>query len=249
MKKAELYIGCCGFRWSQEKYFNQFLTVEIQHTFYQPPQLTTLERWRKDAPQSFEFTIKAWQRITHAGTSPTYRKLKKPLSEEEAQTCGNFQPSEVVWSAMKTTLECAKVLKADKILFQCPAAFIPSEQNIENFRNFFTEPRPKNIHYLWEPRGKWPEALIYELCEELNLIHVVNPFMQTSVTRGLYYYRIHGRSGKQMYSDEDLKELSDALIPGEKTYVLFNNVYMIKDAERFQTLFSGENLQSPNKLS
>lgn len=237
MKKSPIHIGCCGFRWSQSKYFQTFKVVEVQHTFYQPPQIKTLEKWRAEAPADFEFTIKAWQRITHLGNSPTYKKIRKPLSDEEIEGCGHFQANSVVESAMRATLECAAALRAEKILFQCPPSFTPTEENIENLRRFFKKaPRGKNMRYLWEPRGKWSEALIYELCEELSLTHVVNPFKDAPVTGRLYYYRIHGRGGKQVYSDEDLRELVEAIVPGVETYVLFNNVYMIQDAERFKKL-------------
>ena len=34
--------------------------VEIQKTFYQPPQEKTEEKWRNQAPSDFEFTLRAW---------------------------------------------------------------------------------------------------------------------------------------------------------------------------------------------
>ncbi len=235
-----LRIGCCGTRTARKKYFESYTLVEVQHTFYEPPQLTTLQKWREEAPENFEFTIKAWQRITHLGSSPTYRRIRKPLTEDEAAGCGGFRPTDVVDEAMARTLKCAEALQADKILFQCPAAFKPVDENIENLNNFFRRPRPNHMRYLWEPRRKWPEALIKELCDDLDLIHVVNPFTDTPVTHGFYYYRIHGRRGKQEYSDSDLQELAEAVVPDEETYVLFNNVRMLQDAERFKRLFVTE---------
>jgi len=67
-------LGMCGFTIGADAYFRQFPVLEVQHTFYDPPPLKTLESWRAKAPADFEFTIKAWQVITHAGTSPTYRR-------------------------------------------------------------------------------------------------------------------------------------------------------------------------------
>lgn len=58
-------IGCCGFAMGQQEYFRQFQVVEIQNTFYRLPRLATAEKWRRAAPPSFEFTMKAWQLITH----------------------------------------------------------------------------------------------------------------------------------------------------------------------------------------
>lgn len=86
--KAPVKIGCCGFRSSRESYYPLLPAVEVQHTFYQPPQLATLAKWRKEAPADFEFTIKAWQLITHQSSSPTYRRLKRELTSSEKEGNG-----------------------------------------------------------------------------------------------------------------------------------------------------------------
>ena len=76
-------VGLCGFSMAQSKYALHFPVVEVQHTFYQPPAAATLDRWRAAMPAAFEFTIKAWQLITHSGSSPTYRRLERVLSATE----------------------------------------------------------------------------------------------------------------------------------------------------------------------
>ena len=59
-------IGTCGYgRAKKPDYASQLDCVEIQHTFYKPPQVKTLEGWRSEMPEGFEFTLKAWQFITH----------------------------------------------------------------------------------------------------------------------------------------------------------------------------------------
>ncbi|GFO96643.1 hypothetical protein ig2599ANME_0832 [groundwater metagenome] len=69
-----LLVGCCGFPTSLEKYFQTLRLVEVQKTFYKPPMLSTATKWRESAPKNFEFTVKAWQLITHLPESPTYKK-------------------------------------------------------------------------------------------------------------------------------------------------------------------------------
>jgi uncharacterized protein YecE (DUF72 family) len=76
-KKSPVHIGCSGFRSSRESYYEKLDSVEVQHTFYQPPQVSTLKRWREEAPRGFEFAVKAWQLITHTSSSPTRRRLKR----------------------------------------------------------------------------------------------------------------------------------------------------------------------------
>ena len=116
-------IGTCGFGVAQAEYARTFSCVEVQHTFYEPPRLTTLNRWRREMPAGFEFTLKAWQLITHEAKSPTYRRLKRKLSETEKAEAGGFRATEIVNEAWRATLAAAQVLKAETILFQCPSSF------------------------------------------------------------------------------------------------------------------------------
>ena len=114
-------IGCSGFRSSRDSYYPLLRAVEVQHTFYQPPQVKTLEKWRAGTPEGFEFAVKAWQLITHQSSSPTYRRLKRELSEEEKEGAGSFRPSKIVKEAWEVTRACAAALDAKMVLFQCPA--------------------------------------------------------------------------------------------------------------------------------
>jgi len=216
----------------------RFSVVEVQQTFYQPPQVKTLERWRAEAPPDFEFTLKAWQLITHEARSPTYRRLKRVLTEMEREEAGSFRPTAIVREAWEVTLACANALKSTRVLFQCPSSFKPTGEHVRDLREFFTLiKRPRRLVCLWEPRGEWPEKLIAELCRELELTHVVDPYAARTVTPERCYYRLHGRSGwRYQYEDDELAELITMLPPKGVKYVLFNNVRMLDDAARFQQM-------------
>lgn len=221
-------VGLCGFTIGASAYFHSFPVVEVQQTFYDPPAERTLERWRAEAPEPFEFTIKAWQVITHRGTSRTYRRLKTEIDRSEA---GAFRLNETTLAAWKKTLRCARLLRATAILFQCPASFRPEAENIENMRRFFSEiERP--LRFLWEPRGEWPDDVVASLCRDLDLVHAVDPFVRPSLTPQLTYWRLHGnKSHYASYSDEELQQLRSWLQP--ETYVMFNNIPRVGDAKRF----------------
>src|SRR5919112_1655102 len=94
-----LKLGMCGFTVAAATYYRQFKAVEVQQTFYDPPPPATLERWRAQAPPEFEYTMKAWQVITHFGTSRTYRRLKSPFSDEQRAEAGGFRLTETVFRA------------------------------------------------------------------------------------------------------------------------------------------------------
>lgn len=219
-----------------------FSVVEVQQTFYQPPQVKTLENWRAEKPDDFEFTMKAWMLITHEARSPVYRRLKRELSEKEREGCGSFRPTPIVREAWDVTLRCAEALAARRILFQCPASFKPTKENLKNMRWFFAKiKRPPELQLLWEPRGDWPDATVRELCRELELTHVVDPFAARTVTPDRCYFRLHGRTGfRYVYEDDELEELYAMLPRDETSYVLFNNVRMREDAARFQKLIEQE---------
>ena len=229
----EVKIGCCGFAKGRRDYFARFRLVEIQQTFYKPPQLKTALHWREEAPQDFEFTIKAWQLITHHSQSPTYRKAGLKIPPEKEDCYGFFRPTAEVSSAWQTTKEVATALKARVIVFQCPARFVENAENIQNLRNFFQNLERENFLFVWEPRGDWSEKVIRSLCEELDLIHCVDPFEGKPALHGQpRYFRLHGGPGyRHRYSDEELKWLAG--LAEEGGYFLFNNLTMYDDALRF----------------
>lgn len=228
-------VGLCGFTIGAAAYFETFGVVEVQQTFYDPPSPATLERWRGQAPPGFEFTMKAWQVITHAGTSRTYRRLKSPFTERQKDEAGGFRVNDTVMAAWTTTLACAKRLRATAILFQCPASFRPTSENAEAMRRFFAAiEKPAGIRFLWEPRGPWPDDLVATLCREIGLVHAVDPFIRPSLTPERTYWRLHGNgSHYASYTDEELAQLRGWMEPAGEVYVMFNNIPRVGDAKRF----------------
>jgi uncharacterized protein YecE (DUF72 family) len=232
---AAVRVGCCGFPKRLGEYARHLGVVEVQQTFYDPPRPETAARWRASVPEAFEFTLKAWQLITHPPTSPTYRRLRRPLPPEDRARCGFFQPTEPVLRAWERTRELAEVLQARVVVFQCPSSFKPTPQHVANLRAFFQRIDRGTLLLAWEPRGPWPPELTRSLCEELRLIHCVDPFVAEAVYGSPRYFRLHGRGGyRYRYTDDDLRTLL-RLCAGE-TYVLFNNLSMWEDALRFRAL-------------
>jgi uncharacterized protein YecE (DUF72 family) len=220
-------------------YFEEFRVVEVQQTFYEPPRDATIVRWRRQAPLRFEFTLKAWQLVTHEASSPTYRRLRRPLSAAERAEAGSFRATPVVREGWRRTLECARLLRATAILLQCPRSFRPTDENVERLRAFCaTAERPDGVRLVWEPRGAWPAELVGALCEELGLVHGVDPFVAGTQTPAVAYFRLHGVTGAHhVYSDAELERLRGMLPPSANpAYVLFNNVPRVGDVRRFRAL-------------
>ncbi len=217
-------------------YAQRFRVLEAQQTFYEPPREATLRRWRASVPPAFEFTIKAWQLITHEAKSPTYRRLRTPLTAEERPEVGGFRWTPIVARAWETTLSCAAILEATAILLQCPASFQPTEPAIARLREFVSKARrPAGVRLVWEPRGPWPDEVVRGLCEELDLTHAADPFLRPSLTP-MAYYRLHGITGaRHVYTDAQLAQLANITDAGP-AYVMFNNLPRAADAWRFSQL-------------
>jgi uncharacterized protein YecE (DUF72 family) len=78
---ARIWFGTSGFSYKEWKgkfyredlpnrgmlhyYATRLNSVEIDSTFYRMPTASTLETWKAETPDSFRFTIKASQQITH----------------------------------------------------------------------------------------------------------------------------------------------------------------------------------------
>ncbi len=112
---------------------------------------------------------------------------------------------------------------------------------MSNLRSFFSTINREDFQLAWEPRGDWPPNLVEQLCNDLNLIHCVDPFKAKSVTARIYW-RLHGRSGYgYRYTDQDLNDLlkmlhKDSDKTNSPAYILFNNIWMKDDALRFRDL-------------
>jgi uncharacterized protein YecE (DUF72 family) len=246
---VKLKIGCCGFPIGKQKYYEKFNVVEVQRAFYQPPKVRTVQKWRQSAPKDFEFSLKAWQLITHESSSPTYRKLKTKLNASQKNKYGFFKPTDEVFNAWEETEKIASALKSKIIIFQCPPSFKPTKVNKDNLKKFFKTIKRKKYRFVWEVRGDWPEKDIKKLCEKLDLIHCVDPFKGKVVHGDMRYFRLHGiGSYRYKYKGWDLKQLQEYcekeshLVKGKPVYVLFNNTYMVNDAARFKWIVENTGL-------
>jgi len=117
-------------------YASLFNSAEVNFTFYHLPRISTAKKWMKDVHninKNFEFTVKASRIITHT------RK---------------FEGKEAV-NAYNIIKEFTLALGAKIILFQTPARFGPTKENIVKLEKFFNKIDRKGVLLAWEPRGEW----------------------------------------------------------------------------------------------
>jgi uncharacterized protein YecE (DUF72 family) len=169
---------------------------------------------------------------------------------------GSFRRTKEVSAAWQRTADVAVALRAEVVLFQCPASFGPTPENIDNLRYFFEQVERHGFAFAWEPRGAWPSDQVGALCRELRLVRAFDPFASGASPRKgspsptpavagsptepaisaaeLLYFRLHGIGGAAYhYTDDDLARLSEWVDRGP-AYVFFNNLGMLHDARRFR---------------
>ncbi|MPW39791.1 DUF72 domain-containing protein [Thermococcus sp. 101 C5] len=220
-----ILVGTCGFCEGKKRYFEDFSTVEVQQTFYKILQEKTLQKWRKEAPEDFVFSIKAFQGITHPPTSPTWRRSNVKPSRD----VGLLRPTKKVFRYWELTLKEAEALGAKFILIQLPKSFKENEESFANAEKFFKQIERRDFEIAVELRG-WSEKGIEKFVREFDLIDVTDPLIREPLHRKrINYYRLHGsyQEGriiyKHKYSEEELREMAKKIKEWDRgeSYVYF----------------------------
>jgi uncharacterized protein YecE (DUF72 family) len=83
-------------------------------------------------------------------------------------------------------------------------------------------------------------ALAVALCQDLQLVHVVDPFVTEPVPDAPVYWRLHGISTpRHSYSDAELRQLRAMLARVDNdgpAYLMFNNLPRVANAKAFLRL-------------
>ncbi len=240
-----VHVGCCGWSYlnaaefsgqlkrqyssTLQAYAQLFNAVEINSTFYRLPRITTARKWREEADAinpRFIFTVKAYRGITHLHrfTGESFR-----FFDQLKEVC--------------------RTLRSAVLLFQSPASFRPTKESLTAIKSFFGTIDRGELGCVWEPRGKWHDqpAMIAELCEELDLVHCVDPLRNKPTAFGkgrLAYFRLHGFGKPSMYryefSEEELKRIAavtESLGTQVRTaHLFFNNVSCYRDGLEYRRL-------------
>ncbi len=233
-------VGCCGLAGlSLTEYSKRFEVVELQSTFYKLPLPNTALRWRNSVPEEFEFTMKAFQGITHPISSPTWRRAGSQKPKERQEAYGHLQLTEENFECWRKTLQIFQLLKATFCVINLPPSFSRTEENVKRLLNFF---KGSNINIGIEFRHpSWfkDSQQTAEDLKKIGAVHIVDPLVTKPLTETeIQYFRLHGLGPKPYaykYSDDDLHKLRGIVKEqsAETVYVMFNNTNMREDAQRF----------------
>jgi uncharacterized protein YecE (DUF72 family) len=181
-------------------YAERFPTVEINNTFYRMPAESLLERWAQEVPESFAFTLKAPQRITHQ------KRLK-----EVASDVAEFTRRAAVLGS-----------KLGMLLFQLPPYL---RKDLPRLRDFLAALPPGRRAAVEFRHDSWRDDEVYETLRAHSASLCVaetdegdSPFVCTSEVAYLRLRRTH-------YEERDLLGWIDRLAaqPLERAYVYFKH--------------------------
>jgi uncharacterized protein YecE (DUF72 family) len=231
---VEIYIGTSG--WSYPKgegtwkgyfyppgkideleYYSRFFdTVEVNSSFYRPPNPEYARNWAKRTPDGFLFTVKLWQKFTHPG-------MYKEATGQDAA----ISPEDVDF--FKRSIEpLAAKGKLGALLAQFPPSFKNDDfgrQILGAVMRTFGEYRVavELRHRSWTD-DEGTAVLLKE--NSACWVEIDEPKFGTSIAPGvpltsqMAYFRFHGRNRenwwkgdgetryKYLYSEEELKELA-----------------------------------------
>jgi uncharacterized protein YecE (DUF72 family) len=215
-----MVVGCAGFAVPATRYFKEYLFVEVQETHLAVPGPGTVRRWRREAPNGFEFALLGPREIGQEG----------------------FREGKVVETALRTLGDVAKELDARTAVFAAPVDFTQSRANKSALKDFLKSVRKRFDTIVFDPGPAWHPDEADDLGEETQTLCARDPLHHGLSKRGVAYYRLPGPAGhKSRYEDPAIEKLAAIAQRGkdqQATYV-FTNVDMFSDAKRFKRALVG----------
>ncbi|HMJ51084.1 MAG TPA: DUF72 domain-containing protein [Polyangiaceae bacterium] len=208
-------VGCAGFPVPATRYFREFTFVEVQETHVALPGPGTIRRWRREAPEGFQFALLGPREVGQEG----------------------FRDGKVVETALRMLSGVAKELEATTAIFVAPPEFPPTRPNKAAVSDFLSSVRKKFNRVIFEPPPGWDPDESDEIAAGAHALAARDPLSHGLSKVSLAYYRLPGPAGhKSRYEDPAIERLADIAKKGkhkEAMYV-FTNVDMFSDAKRFK---------------
>ena len=252
-ERAAIYIGTSGWSYprgegtwtgyfypagkiNELEYYSQFFnTVEINSSFYRPPNPGYVYNWVRRTPRDFLFAVKLWQKFTHPRMYEAATGEVAAISQRDVDL---FQHS----------LEpLYKSGKLGALLAQFPPSFRNDRHGQQILSGVIRTFNQYRLAVELRHRSWSDDAHTAELLREHGAawVQTDEPKFQSSIaadvplTTDMAYFRFHGRNKetwwtgdsetryKYLYSPEEIRELADKMKPAiEQTslaFAFFNN--------------------------
>ena len=217
-------------------YYSQFFnTVEINSSFYSPPDPERVRKWAHRVPDGFLFTAKLWQKFTHPEMYEQATGIDATISQRDVDV-------------FKKSLEpLAGQGKLGALLAQFPPSFKNNDfgrQILVALSQTFVQYRlaVELRHNSWSDD---PDTARQLIGSNTAWVQIDEPKFKSSIARevpltsDIAYLRFHGRNAekwwrgdsetryKYLYSDNEIQELSQRVKSASQqtrlTFAFFNN--------------------------
>lgn len=226
-------------------YAEYFNTVEINSSFYRPPNKVAAKAWAAKVPEDFRFTAKMWQKFTHP------KMFEKATGDTWRVADADF---DVFLQGIGPLAEAGRL---GPLLAQFPTSFRPDSGALEYLEDLVRRMRGAGFGLAVELRHReWTESeeasQIRSFLQEQKVAWVMidEPRFKTSIrgvplTSDTAYFRFHGRNYKQwwshgesedrynyLYTPEEQRHLaadvSEVAAQTSETYAFYNNHFGAK---------------------
>jgi uncharacterized protein YecE (DUF72 family) len=169
-------------------YATQLNCVEVNYTFRTRPAEKTLENWCESTPDTFNFVVKAHQRITHI-------KRLKDVATDLANFRGSLEP-------------LASAGKLGPILFQLPPFLKVDEERLRIFLECIPEQTRAAIEFRNE---SWFTERVFNLMREHDVALCIAESDELQVPEAITASFAYFRFRKSEYSESALRQIESRL--------------------------------------
>ncbi len=208
-------VGCAGFAVPATRYFKEYDFVEVQETHRAVPGPGTIRRWRREAPEGFQFAL----------IGP------REVGQE------SFRAGKVIDDSLKVLDEVAEKLEARLAVFVAPAEFPQNRGNKAALKEFLEAVKGHFDTIVFDAGAQWDPDDADALAEDTGTIATRDPLQQGTSKRTVAYYRLPGPAGhKSRYEDPAIERLAELARSAdhERAHYVFTNVDMFADGKRFK---------------
>lgn len=200
---------------SLKAYSKVFNFVEVNYTFYEYPDIRTIERWRRTVPKDFTFAVRCHQDLTH-------KIGLKPVSE--------------AYHVLNQMTTYCRILDAPFLVLETPHIYVLNHDSIGDLRDFLSSVSLKGFRLVWEIRSLLTAELVKTM-QDWDIVHCVDLSREEPSFRSdVMYTRLFGKGKQNIYqfTDEELVEVDQKILKSEATVaaISYHSIKMATDAIR-----------------
>jgi uncharacterized protein YecE (DUF72 family) len=173
-------------------YSEIFNFVEVNYTFYEYPDVLTVEHWRRTVPDDFTFALRCHQDLTH-------RIGLRPVDE--------------AYYVLNRMVAYCKILDAPFLVLETPNSYVINQKDINKTTDFFSSANLGGVRLVWEMRAPMT-VITANLMQDLNAIQCVDLSKETPIVESdIVYSRLFGKGKHNIYQfdDDELSALDNEI--------------------------------------